>query len=241
MKRKCPTCNDEYKGRGQHYRSSNCGYPEPDETDIDIIEGLLMGDGWLSSRPTNSKLQIRLTNKEFLEWLDSELYEYFMGVRFDRTAEESAENARKYGLRENAEPENYRDVYRLDTHCFPFLNRYNDFQESECQVFPSERELSPEFVKMWYVSDGGLSQVSGKRPYARIRYRKNSENIEEILESFEEVGLEPYLRSDRTGICFTVDETPNFLDWLGEPLPGFEYKWAMEHKEYVKMKELAYK
>lgn len=52
-------------------------------------------------------------------------------------------------------------------------------------------------------------------------------------ELIEDSGFE--VRKQNSQLIMTLDETEKFLEWMGEPIPGYEYKW--ENKNYMRYKE----
>ncbi len=38
-------------------------------------------------------------------------------------------------------------------------------------------------------------------------------------------------------LALPFEETAQFLEWLGEPTPGSEHKWAIEHEEYERRRD----
>ncbi len=92
---------------------------------------------------------------------------------------------------------------------------------------------------MWYACDGYLDVQEYGQPRAAIRIRNRDERQDFLLNLFEEVDLSPTY--NRETIRFGVEGTRSFLDWMGNPPPGFEYKWVLDSRErYDRLKAQAY-
>lgn len=224
---KCPNCGNKYEKLGQHFSVGSCDFPEIEDSKKEILSGLLMGDAYIKKSKYNSMI-VSMCNEEFLEWLDNRLGWVSSGVIRVRTAKNSAKNNRESGFRPNAKEKDYSDVYRLTTFSHPLFNRMrNNWYSPEGKKFNMLKvTLSPEQLRMWYVSDGGLLERENRNPYAyfRLDSQKNlSENISELL---EEIGIENNVRDGGNVIATTTESTPEILAYMGEPVPGFEYKWG---------------
>jgi hypothetical protein len=105
------------------------------------------------------------------------------------------------------------------------------YENSERKRFPDNIVLSPIEAKVWFACDGSLNwdrRYPNSRPHATIGVRSEMDDIDKVLRMFSDstFGQEP--RVDENTIRFSVDETEDFLEWMGESPPGFEYKWTME-------------
>jgi len=234
----CEQCGNDYSRIGSHWSQvSTCSHPEISAYKMELLTGMLMGDGYISRRENkNTYFTTAMITKPFLEWLDGELDWLSTGVRLEYTAEENAKRSRDSGFSPDAKAENYSDVYRLQSRGNPNLQPLADWYSSGKKVFPENIELTPTVLKMWYVSDGSHDN---RKSHNRIEIAMNNEidrrdNIEQL---FEHVGFEISnwsIREITSGkyegskICeaqFTVDESQRLFEYMGEPPAGFEYKW----------------
>lgn len=231
----CPKCGREYSnlGIGHHWRQSNCNQPKLSGRQKDIVTGILMGDGCIERRESGSILTIGMINKKFLECLDSKFGILSTGVRKRSTAKESALSAVNSGFRPNAVEENYHDVYTLRTRVLSDIDEFQEWYSSGEKVFP-EIKFNPLLVKMWYCCDGGLSISKNGKASLQIRCKNESSRIERLYKSFSNVGFEPTITNSRTRLAFSVDDTDELLNWMGNPAPGFEYKWKNESYDQYK-------
>lgn len=76
---------------------------------------------------------------------------------------------------------------------------------------------------MWYVCDGWLAQENDHRPRVMIKATNEADREKYLQQLFTKCGFDPHFT--RTELQFTADETEQFLEWIGSPPPGFDYKW----------------
>jgi hypothetical protein len=75
-------------------------------------------------------------------------------------------------------------------------------------------------LKMWYISDGSL-QNGG--PILTVW--NESDRHEFILSLFEDIGLSVTWQNSNNDVYIRKKSQDDFFDYIGEPVPGFEYKW----------------
>lgn len=97
---RCPNCRGYYKSLGNHWQqNSDCDYPtlEPEHEEF-TIGMLLSGKGMLSNHtldhnpPSTSRLRVRHTDKEFLEWVSELFGPLSLKIRTVRSAEKNQES-----------------------------------------------------------------------------------------------------------------------------------------------------
>lgn len=223
---KCPNCGNEYSRIGQHWAMS-CGYPNISEDKRYIFSGLLMGDGYIPNcSDGNSQMRIRMVNEDFLCWLDSEISWLSCGVRFIKSAKDSAKDMRNRGYRPNAKEKNYSDVYELNTRTHPYFTSLRNSWYTPNKKF-NKTVIPHNYLtyKMWYVTDGGLCKRESRNPYAYFRMDSNSHFAKTISTRLSNIGIESNVRDGGNVLAITTESTPDFLDYIGEPIKGFEYKW----------------
>mgnify|MGYP006271462653 FL=1 len=237
----CPTCTEEFKRVGSHWARGSCPYPQIPPRKQEMVLGLLMGDGSIPTQPDgrNGVFHVPMVNRQFLEWYDNRMGLFTTGVSLKKTAEELAENNRESGFSPNAKAENYHDMYTVWSRSHPYFTRLRSWYESGTKRIPVGFELTPEIAKFWYISDGFLDVDRDRTPRAEIRTHTESDRSDFLLDLFREHGFDPNFR--RGTVRFSRDETRSFLDWMGNPPPGFEYKWVLDSRErYDRLKTQAY-
>lgn len=200
-----------------------------------------MGDGSVPTRPggDNGVFHVPMVNRQFLEWYDDRMGIYTTGVSLKKTAAELASNNRESGFSPDARAENYHDMYTVRSRAHPLFTRLREWYDGSTKHIPEPLDLTSRIAKFWYVSDGYLDVDRDRTPRAAIRNRTDSDRSDFLLRLFRDHGFDPAFR--RGTIRFSRRETPGFLDWLGPPPPGFEYKWVLDSRDrYDRLKAQAY-
>ena len=195
---------DSKKGRNVHIGQTSCEYPELSQKQKQITTGLLMGDAWLNG----CFMAIDNTNFEFIEWLEDEL-EIVHG---------------KTALRKMDDP-NHNDQKRMRLQTHSWFEQLRSWYDGGKKKFPEDLELTPMILKVWYACDGSL--VEGNRSdYYEARISASNEREGNLEGLFEDTPLNPTVyRNTNVEIVFGANEREAFFEWVGEPVPGFEYKW----------------
>lgn len=219
----CPICETTKDHIGKHFALSECGYPKIDSEKLEIIEGLLLGDGNISEPNSgNCLFRVSMTNEEFLQWLDSKLGWLSNGVTLSKTAEEASVN----DLSGNSgEAENYNDVYRLITVAHPKFNEYREWYSSGEKLYPESIQMTPRRMEMWYVSDGSINR-SDTNPRATLHVwneRDRPNIVEDVVSS---TNINDFRFDTGEGrVYFGVEGTKDLLQYIGNTTIGFEYKY----------------
>jgi len=223
----CPICGEKMINMGHHWKSNNCEYPELTKQQKDMIRGLMMSDATVQKGPKNN-LILHMTEERFLEWVVEELSEICHSKYpiLYQTSEEARENtANSLGEEGMAEGTTYKAKHKILSRSHPFLNEFDDWYIPDIgKQYPLEElDVTPMLIKMWYVGDGTLTKhSSGSR--ASIACMNEIDRIDKVADLIREQGFTVYAKS--TGeVQVSSSDTPDFLDWLGSPPPGFEYKW----------------
>jgi hypothetical protein len=162
------------------------------------------------------------------------------GVRLKKTASQLAKNNRATGFSPNAVTENYHDVHTVWSRTNPYFDDTRTrWYTEEGKRFPENLSLTPTLAKFWYASDGYLDVGRWGRPRVEIKSRNERTRADFLVNLFEEHGFSPQYR--RHELRFTCDDTERLIEWMGDPVPGFEYKWELGSIErYHERKEQAY-
>lgn len=208
------------------------------DVEKEILIGIIMGDGCVNrGSSANPHIQVRMTNKEYLEWLDGIFGIYSNGVIHEKTPEESMEDIKKWDPNKPTDPSNYSDVYMWKTKSSPKLSFLADWYSSGKKKFDYSIEMTPNILVNWYVCDGTLN--NGHRLYIISTNEIGEEN--KISRLFREQNLpEPtYLYEEhdthrKMSIAFTKSETEDVMEYMcsskyGIP-PGFSYKFTERFK-----------
>ncbi len=225
----CHVCGNSFTYLGNHWKGENkCSYPNLTDRQYQITTGLLLGDANCSRSGTNPHIDVKNTNRKFLEWVNEEYGIISNGISLSRTAEDSARSLQNT-ISPNTVAEGCNDVYRLTTRSHPEFEEFREWYETGEKRFPEDLILTPLIVKVWYVCDGSLWMNEGCTGRVSISSVNESDRCEFLIQLFENKGFSPTYTGDH--IFFGTDESFDILHWMGEPIPGFEYKWAIEDFE----------
>jgi uncharacterized Zn-finger protein len=231
---RCPYCGQWYELVASHWTKSSCQYPPFTARKQEILTGMMLGDGYMKN--TGGRFGCKMTNKTFIEWLAKQLGWLAHDVRLKQTATESAKDLRERGFSGDTDATDCRDKYRFWTVTHPALQQFCDWYDDDGNIhFPTDLSLTPLSLKLWYVSDGGLD-CSQKHPRIYFGSANEQERPDAIMSMLKGCGFDV----SQSGYNFRLPtaQTEDFLDYIGSPPPGFEYKWAIDSREqYDKLKE----
>lgn len=219
----CPNCHKEFINMGRHWGSTNCKYPELSDYQKDLLRGILMSDASIQFG-TNNNLKIKMTCEEFLEWFADELSEICPNryPTLQQTSEEAKENSQKFFGDAVREDSAYNEKYQILTRSHPFMNEFDDWYKTEEKRYPlDDLNLTPTVAKMWYCGDGTLDKTKRR---VSIACTNEKDRIDDVADLIRKQGFDVNTTSDER-IRVPNRDTPEFLDWMGEAPPDFEYKW----------------
>lgn len=235
----CPECGTEYKSLGGHWRYNPDHRKEFNDYQIEVITGVLMGDGNIDSLTSkNPRLRVTSVNRKYLEYLDSILGIHSLGIELKSTAEESAKRNRQTNFSPDADKSDYSDIYELRTRNSPNLKEFSEWYSTGEKIWP-EVSLTPEILKHLYCCDGSLGKSSGQ---VHISCSNEIDNKEIVEDMFSSEGLNVDNWNDKvrdvngyegtisTSLVINKSNVGEFFNYIGDPIPGFEYKWPEEYK-----------
>jgi len=232
---RCPFCGSWYSLIGSHWSQGSCSYPPISAYKMELLKGMMLGDGFLDLQSNFPRFEISNTNKSFLQWLSTELGWLTTSVRMEHTAEQSYKKSSK--LPNNASLEGFHDLFRIRTKLHPQYQRFKSWYSTDEIVFPSDLSLSPESLRLWYVSDGSvkIDNRNSRSHRPALSSFNESERPQSVLSALRSLGFNTYQSSYH--FCISVDDTEDFFEYIGEPIVGFEYKWEYEdYDEYKRLK-----
>jgi len=210
--------------RSKHMRKLLNEKIENDKYINDVITGLMMSDASATKNTDtrNTQIQIEMVNKEFLEYIRNILGPLATDVK-TYTKTNKTENEGEFTI----------EVYKLRTRRLKSFNKYrDDWYINNEKIFPvKDIELNPTILKMWYVGDGDISTDKrwNIKHYARITSVNEFNRKENINNLFNSLSFEPNW-NDGPRFTFGLEGSKEFWKYIGEPTPGYEYKWP--DKEY---------
>lgn len=229
----CVGCGEEFSEVGIHWRHSPECRPEFTEKQMQILKGLLMGDGSLHTSSKNACIAAEMANKEYLEHLHSIFSVLSTEPCKKHTAEESAKRTRESGFRKNAKAENYQDKYYWNTRRHPQLNKFKKWYNENGKEWPENLKLTPLTLKHLYAGDGSLEQNKNQGLRLHIAMnneRKNKQKIENYFRNASLPSPDYWCENDSGGVerCkarWYKENAFKLFDYMGGSVPGFEYKW----------------
>ena len=233
----CPNCeySGNLRGLSGHWRFNESHRPKFTEKQEDIIIGLLMGDGSINTGSSNCKIQCNSITLEYLEYLYNEFYPLSSKPKLRATAEQLAENNRNTGFDENANAETYSDSYFWHTLTHPELNKFNSWYNEDKKVWPRDINLNSTILKHWYVGDGHYNRESNRIQLSMNNESENNKKVETYFQDIRNISIDYWNKNERSGKMeciaqFNADTSDELFEFMGEPLPGFEYKWPERFK-----------
>lgn len=200
---KCPSCGESYSYLGSHWRGS-CSPPSLTDKERNIIIGCLLGDGHIGS----NRLTITNSNQEYIKYLQEKL-----GYLSSNLGKQSTTG---------------KDSFKLTTVTHSEIGELRNWYSSGSKKFPKTLKLTPTICKHWYCGDGSLG-ISGKKNRCIFTLTSQADQIEYIRSWFLDVGFNCTF-CDPGRIYISTNETEDFLEWMGKPPDGMEYKWGLNHR-----------
>jgi hypothetical protein len=165
----------------------------------------LMGDGCVSYNSAgNPSFSVGMVEKDFVQWLNDELSPISNKICISRHS-------------------NRKDIYNFDTTPHEKFTELRSWYDGGEKRYPEDIELNPTKLKMWYVTDGGHSNN-----YPSISTHNESDRADFILSLFDDL---PFgVRWSNYEVHVESDDINTFFTYIGDPVPGFRYKWPEGYK-----------
>jgi hypothetical protein len=180
-----------------------------------ILTGLLLGDGHCEKyKDISARFSIPMTNKEFLKWVNRNLDWLSLGVKEFREAGER----KMFGTTADC-----KEMWSVRTPRHKGLRSFRDnwYVDKWEKRFPEGLELTPLVAKVWYCCDGSIGGNADRICFVSTAQSDRKEYFSKLF---------PYEIYQRNGlIILSTEDSFDMLDWMGKPLPGFEYKWRISH------------
>jgi hypothetical protein len=190
-----------------------------------------MGDGWVSE-PNGSNnhavLEVASITPEFLSHLHESTFPFSTEPTFYRSGEEVAESAAAAG--QNADAEQTNDQYHIRSRAHPFFGELRGWYDEGEKRFPEDLNLTPTIAKYWFAGDGLVGWSHGEwsdEEYGHISFAASNEidRYGYLCGLFDGLDVSPV--ADGHKLRFNCEDSQKILDWMGDPVPGFEYKWEI--------------
>lgn len=228
----CPECGESFSRITAHWQHNPEHRPTLSEKQHETVTGLIMGDGGVYKKGNSAypTLMVSSVTKPFLEHLEEIFGIFSSSLYLNESAEEMKERQSKRDntIANTASGDNYRDVWMFSTSAIPELSEYREWYDSGSKIWPRDIKMSKRVLKYWYAGDGCY-----EKNHNRIRIAMNNErdHKSKVSSYFSNSGLpEPNWNAseDSFSAYWSKDESEKLLDYMGDPVPGFEYKWSGE-------------
>jgi hypothetical protein len=229
MPKGCPNCEYSEDYAGLHWSKLPDHRPNFSDEQLEILTGILMGDGTIDNSSKNPRLCLIMTNKEYLEYLSQKFPYLSSEVSLHLTGEECNKKARKSGFIPNAT--NCKDQYSWRTKTHPQLSRFVDWYDSGEKVWPKDITITPKILKHLFCCDGDKKNgANGRSDYIRISSENERDNLTQVVKMFSQSGIPAPRIEDNEWcrFCWSVSDTQDIYEHMGDPVPGFEYKWPSD-------------
>jgi hypothetical protein len=206
----CHNCGNNYVCIGNHWKAdgNNCGYIKIDKHKMEILTGVLMGDGNVQiNNGKNPLLSVSVKEKDYLKYLDSELDVLSNGVK-------------KWSN---------RNLWRLRTIRHPKIHELLSWYDGGEKTWDKSVVFTPTVLKHLYACDGSLCATEESKGHCRISICNESERAEKIANKLENVVPRPTVDKygDNCSLRWNVNDSKKVLNYMGKPLCGYRYKWNM--------------
>jgi len=216
---KCYSCGEDFAQIALHWNGQRCGWPHFSNEQIELMKGLLLGDADIKSGVNGSIFRLRMTNKDFLDWVSMRLYPLSRGVFLSEDSEKQKKSAIRGGLKGVSEQSEFKDLYGLRTVTHPQINKLNEWYSSGEKRYPNN--ITEKMFLMWYVTDGWKNNNS-----IRIRCISQSDKGEEIISLIETLGFVEGVTFNTDKGIIRINSSDSKKFWqITEAPPGFDYKW----------------
>jgi hypothetical protein len=222
-RQKCRQCEKEFKSISQHWSASKeCDYRNLTKRQKEICKGMLMGDAYINiQKGSNGMLRAKMITEEFLQWLYDELNPFSSNLESYMSPKESFNDTASRFENSVTKVGNYSEIFEYRTCRHPYFTEMRGWYSGGKKSFPDNLELTPLSAKVWLCCDGSVSHTNGKRINI---YSSNESDRPEYLKSLLDEFNPTWIESSS---CLRINASNynGFFDWIGNPLPGFEYKW----------------
>ncbi|UBF22951.1 LAGLIDADG endonuclease [Haloarcula virus HVTV-2] len=202
----CPTCGKRFERIGRHWSHNPQHRPNFTEKQMDILTGILMSDGHID-RSGTPLLVLKTTNDRYLNHLKKQF-----GVLSNEP----------YLYKEKSGRAN--DMYNWTTKSHVQLKELGQWYSSGKKTWPEDISLTPTVLKHLFIGDGSYSK-HGSNDHISISIANERQNTEKVEGYFENVDLPTPSNWTEHGAHWNVEDSETLWEYMGEPLPGYEYKW----------------
>jgi predicted RNA-binding Zn-ribbon protein involved in translation (DUF1610 family) len=204
----CPACGDAFERIASHWSNSACGYPDISVEQRAVLDGLMLGGANVDGQGSNRHLLASTTSQLLAEWTADQLDWLHHGTRVV-----------------HGDSADHGDVYRVRIPAHPAINRYERWGDGETRAPPDNYDLTPLAGRVWWAYAGGL-QWQGEYDSQRTATISalNDDRGAWVQRVLSTAGIDGTRAGKR--VQWHGQQLRDWLDWIGDPVPGAEHKWA---------------
>lgn len=205
------------RARGEAIFLANRNYLDLSNELSDLLEGELLGDGFIGMYSSCSARYAHSSkHEEYLIWLSKT----FAGLGLEQVGKINKRWHKK------SKTFGYHYTTRYYPELVPLRQRF--YPEGE-KIVPKDLILTPIMARQWYIGDGRLS-VSAERcsqiSFSTCAFDKAS--IDYLLKELRDKGFKVSHWPSSNKIGMSVKSIMDFLDWIGPcPIDCYQYKWEV--------------
>lgn len=212
-----------------HWREE-CGPPTVTRGQRELVAGLLLGNGYVGGNGANKHFHLSTQWRPFAVWVFREFGWLAATITF------------LDGSRDNRDRTTPAQQYKVRTHAHPALTRFRSwYDESGERRLPASENLptgrlTPRAGRAWHATAGSLGWSNLEYASTRQAYfsAEADDRAERVSALFESAGFESTRAGQ--GVQLPPKQTAVWLNWIGPPVEGVEYKWAASAEAYQEAK-----
>lgn len=210
MTQTCLECGEDFKEIGKHWSYNESHIPDISRKQREVVTGSLMGDADINCQKGNWVFRLRGQEKQYLEYVSDILNPWSNSVHLN--APEG-----KYG--------HERDYFGFMTSTSDyFVKQRQRWYDGSEKSFPRDVTMTSIVLKHWYCQDGDSCGGS-----ISLTCCNEDGNEKKLSSYFDEhpvsISNFTYREGKLHSIDFSKGESEWLWNWMGDPPPGFEYKW----------------
>ncbi|HXG91167.1 MAG TPA: LAGLIDADG family homing endonuclease [Blastocatellia bacterium] len=197
-----------------------------DQTQSQILDGLMIGDGYIPRNQDLFYFGQRRANREYVEYIAGRL-----GIPVERVKDGTRKSDKRTGK--------IYECSELRTLSHPvFAELRNRWYRYGRKVVPKDLSISREFLLHWFLCEGACSINRNSAHMMICTDAFNREEVEYLQGLLESAGIKSsIMRTNRLRIHQKSIE--RFYDYVGEcPVECLKYKWVPVENRTVKQQDL---
>jgi len=213
----CPGCGKAFDTITLHWVSYPGHRPRMSQHQHDIVFGLILGGSSIHTGNKTPSLEFRTQRRRFAVWVAESLGWLFGSLR-------------------RVPPMTDRGKYHAyvpRTKAHPGFERYVPWYDDGGREIPTSREIRRLAARAWYAK-AAVPSWSGEGNTRGTQFSAAQEPKKSWVGAFlRTLGHDPTYRG--TSWMLTTAETHDLIRYVGGPVPGAEYKWALDRDTYERL------